>query len=355
MATVPSFTGDRDNNNEEPCATIKKSKTKIVVKKKRLAAKRTRNQPGGSGRSHGRGGLPNFQPRIPAEVDTPNTNDEFSLLEYYGNDREEELPSDTLVAVHSLLQGSQGLHIPLLRNSASHTTTVQVVLESQIFQRFQENHASTVWSELRRMVQSNQLRQISCQGGGSGGSNTTSTSSMAYILTKDFAAGVWDAHQHHQLSIQKYEPVISWFLSGLPHWTGSVLSKTDMEEQWSDIIVVETDSGTRRLSLEDALRHLSKIQVLLRDTSTTIGEEECFWLWLPQWGLVLKSWNEARQQLLGVVARSQGGEVSEQNLLNKNRHASVSTKFLLDELKHHGLLRTVERPFGTFVQRVTQK
>jgi hypothetical protein len=343
MATVPSFTGNRDKNNEDPRISTRKPKTKIVVKKKRLAAKRTRNQ------SRGNGGLPSFQPHVSVEVEAPNTN-ECSLLDCYGGASEEELPSDTFMAIHSLLQGSQGLHIPLL-NSAS-TSTVQVLLESQIFQRFQENHASTIFSELRSLIQSNQLRQIP----GSSGLNTTSTSSMAYILTKDFASGVCDAQEHHQLSIQKHEPIVSWFLSGLSHWVGPVLSKTEMEEQWSEPILVETGSGAQRISLEDAIRYLSKIQVLLRDTSTiTSSHEECFWLWLPQWGLVLKSWNEARQQLLGVVARSQGREVSEQNLLNKNRHASVSTKFLLDELKHHGLLRKVERPFGTFVQRVAER
>lgn len=386
MATATSLAGDKDKNNEDRThPSIAKSKTKIVVKKKKkkslAALQRARNNSpeGGLGRkSRGNAGLPTFQPRIPdvTDQDAPNTNNYSSPHLDFDDDEhdDEELPSDTLMAIQSLLQGSQGLYIPLLGVSANTTTAsssaVQVLLESQIFQRFQENHASTIWSELRRLTQSNQLRQISCRGGGSGGgsstsastlSSSTSSSSMAYIRTKDFAAGVWDAQQYHQLAIQQYEPIVSWFLSGLSHWTGSIISKVEMEEQWNNeslLLVVEMNRGVKRpISLDDAIRYLSRIQVLIRDTSTTSTsvDEECFWLWLPQWGLVLRSWNEARQQLLGVVARSQGREVSEQNILNKNRHSSVSTKFLLDELKHHGLLRTVERPFGIFIQRVDQK
>ncbi len=129
-----------------------------------------------------------------------------------------------------------------------------------------------------------------------------------------------------------------------------------MELQWNEDLfaVVANDATTsQRLSLDDAINYLSKIQVLLRDTSNTTSSQECFVIWLPQWGLVLKHWTEARQQLLGLVARA--GEISERNLLNKNRNSAFSTKFLLDELKQQGLLRSVERPFGTFVQRVMSK
>lgn len=130
-----------------------------------------------------------------------------------------------------------------------------------------------------------------------------------------------------------------------------------MEEEWDgEVFVAASNDRPFRLTFDDALRYLVNTQVLIRDTaSTNNAADECFALWLPNWGLVLKSWHEARLQLMGVVARAQGGEISERNLLNKNRHASISTPFLLDELKQQGMVQIVERPFGRFVKRVTNK
>ena len=170
---------------------------------------------------------------------------------------------------------------------------------------------------------------------------------------------VWDAQHHHAQALPQYEPVVAWFLSSIKHWTGSIISKTDMEQQWEqDLPRLDQSNNagmSQRITLAEAIHYLFNLQVILRDTSTTTASalDERFVLWLPHWGTVLKLWNEARQQLLALLARS--GELSERNLLHKNRNSNISTKFLLDQLKHEGAVRFVERPFGRFVQRVVRK
>ena len=106
-------------------------------------------------------------------------------------------------------------------------------------------------------------------------------------------------------------------------------------------------------------------------SSTIDDDNEMYHLWLPQWGVVLKAWTTAQQQVLSQIKRSRGGiigasssattsdgttkrrksgEISEQNLLHTNRNANISTKFLLDDLLSQGVIRRIQRPFGTFIQ-----
>jgi hypothetical protein len=224
----------------------------------------------------------------------------------------------------------------MLSGSASN---VQAILESQIFQRFDEDHASSIYRELQELIQTNQVRKLTCQ---------REDHTVAIILTRDYVAGVWDAYQHHHQTTTASTTIIpselvEWFVSGLNHWTESTISKESMQEYpWK--------GGVAR-SIEDALQSLLQLRVLLPDSSSPKNER--YHLWLPQWGLVLKGWTEARQQLLVYVARKK--EISERNVLDQNRHNCVATKFLLDELTHQGQLRIVQRPFGRFVQRVDKK
>lgn len=268
--------------------------------------------------------------------------DEFSDTFDVEDGIAEGLPSDTLMVMQSLKQASQGLHIPLLQNGSM---TVQVVLELQIFQKFQASHASNTNGELQQLIQTSKIRRLSCQN----------IHSSGLILMDDYVAGVWDAFFYHQLSSSQFQDLINWFVTNMKEWTGITISKQSMEEFWEGITLTKdpdnNESVSRKISLDEALQFLLKIQVLIRDPASLAGSER-FYLWLPQWGLVLKAWNEGRQQLLGVVARSKGGEISEQNLLHQNRHAAVSTKFLLEELVHNGKARVIDRPFGRFVQRV---
>ena len=282
--------------------------------------------------------------------DTCNPSDELSqLLDSPNQDNhEDDVPSDTMMAIHSLQQQAQGLHIPLCQNNHSF---VQVVVENQIFARFQEDHASAIWSELRELTRTNQLHKLPCRGIHHIQETSTST---VYIVTNDYVTAVWDAQHHHIQAQSHYEPVVAWFLSSIKYWTGSILSKTDMELQWEQDMIIGMG---QTITLEKAIHYLFKIQVLLRDTSTTTtassSGDEFFVLWLPHLGTVLKMWNDAKRQLLSLLARS--GELSERNILNKNRSSNISTKFLLDQLSQEGLVRFVERPFGRFVQRVPRK
>lgn len=313
-----------------------------------------------------RAGLPSFRQRLSGVEQTEAT-----------FDREEEdgwvLPSDTLLAIQSLQASSQGLHIPLLGNS---NTTSQAILESQIFQRFEESHASTIQAELLDLVSTNQIQKLRTNRIVNATSNNP-----AYILTSDYVAGVWDAYheycqdpppppqQEYQVPLHGNEKsIVSYFLNNLKHWRGSSISKASMQEYWKEDEVIRTTkeddntdaskhtAPTQQLRglccpLDGALQLLMQLKVLMRDVSISDNNQEFYYLWLPQWGLVLKGWNEARQKLLTYVTRLR--EVSERNVLGHNRHSCVTTKFLLDELVFQGKLKIVQRPFGKFVQKVT--
>jgi hypothetical protein len=318
-------------SNEGKKPAVVNKKRIVVVRKKRNVFKTTA--------SRRVGGLPSFRPRIAvearAEENVAPEEDDDEFADGFTAAVDGDLPCDSLLAIYSLQASSQGLHVPLLSGG-----TVQAVLESQVFQRFEEHHASTILSELMHLLQTNRVRKLDCQG---------KSTTVACILTKDYIAGVWDAQEHHAQSWHGYSKVISWFVSGLSHWTESTISKDSMQDHWMEDLTVFPTNGDGKpspLSLDNAMQYLLKVQVLLRDSTT-----QRYRLWLPQWGIVLKGWNEARQQLIAYVARSKGGEVSQTNVLHENRHACVSTKFLLDELTQQGKLRVVERPFGNFVKR----
>ena len=75
-----------------------------------------------------------------------------------------------------------------------------------------------------------------------------------------------------------------------------------------------------------------------------------YYMWLPQWALVLKAWKEAKTQLIALLKRNK--ETSKMNLLRQNRHSHISTQFLLNELVYRGVVTIIERPFGSFVKLV---
>eukprot|EP00536_Pseudo-nitzschia_multiseries_P003248 jgi/Psemu1/301839/fgenesh1_kg.48_\ len=184
-------------------------------------------------------------------------------------------------------------------------------------------------------------------------------SSAAFMLTDHYVRAVWDAHanQDHsclnQTSVSRFsEAIVSWFLSNLPYWRKATISESNLEERWGTNI---TESITARtdLNVKDVVRYLSTAQFLIRDSKLNLcsgGKGESYFLWLPQWGVVLKRWNEGRRQLLTLLAQRK--EISKANVLQKNRHSFISTDFLFNELLWREKIRIVERPFGSFVQLV---
>lgn len=255
--------------------------------------------------------------------------------------QEYEIPSDTLMAMKSLIQSDQGLHVPITNNGS-----VQVVLENQIYSIFDEGHASNVNSELLELIHNNNLRRMYCHD----------SSYVAFILTEDFVRAVWDAHLHpnhsssHSTEVQgSSEEIVSWFLSNLCHWTKSKISESCLEDRWKNNNIISNNDVT----LKDAVHYLLTSQFLIRDPKQNLsigGNEESYFLWLPQWGIVLRAWSKARRQLLALI--TQRKELSKHNVLQKNRHCHVSTEFLLNDLIYKEKIRIVERPFGSFVQLV---
>jgi len=257
-----------------------------------------------------------------------------------------DIPCDTLVAFHSIVQADQGLHIPISNNA------VQAVLENQIFMTFDENHASSIHRELLELVHSNKVQQLYCQD----------KVTKAFILTEDYVKAVWDAHHTSTITtIQNPEEVIVWFVSNLQSWRGKTVSKSQLESRWEEFRNANKQDDnavtSRSTSFEKALKFLLDLQLLIRDVQQSTLNGSCheshFFLWLPQWGIVLKTWNEARQQLVNLLARSK--EISKMNLLRMNRHPCISTQFLLNELVWKGRVEIIERPFGSFVQLVKGK
>jgi len=258
---------------------------------------------------------------------------------------EEEIPSDTLMAIYSLIQSNQGLHIPITNNGS-----VQVILENQIYSIFHENHASTVNAELSELIHTNKLHRMYCHD----------ISTTAYMQTEDYVIAVWDSHSHenHPSSdtVEKQgssEDILSWFLAQLHHWTKLSISESSLEDRWETNNNNNTeDTG---FDAKDVVRYLLNAQFLIRDPQQNLSsggnkEQDSYFLWLPNWGIVLKTWNQARQQLLVFLAQRK--EMSKANLLQKNRHSHISTNFLLNELLSKERIRVVERPFGSFVQLV---
>mmetsp|Transcript_1839 Transcript_1839/g.4398 ORF Transcript_1839/g.4398 Transcript_1839/m.4398 type:complete len:402 (-) Transcript_1839:165-1370(-) len=285
---------------------------------------------------------------------TRENDDSSSFYPQNTNDAQEEyeIPSDTLTAINSLIQSDQGLHMPIANNGS-----VQVILESQIYSIFDENHASNVNFELLELIRNNTVRRIYCQN----------MSLMAIMRTTDYVKAVWDSYSHESepssstAKMKKLgcssEEIISWFLSQLHHWTEMRITEYSLEDQWekhnnnSTENRNDTDGGVDGTA--QVVQYLLNAQFLIRDPRQNIsggGKEESYFLWLPKWGIVLKTWNGARKQLLTLLAQRK--EMSKANVLQKNRHSMISTNFLLNELLSEEKICVVERPFGTFVQLI---
>ena len=342
---------DGDAKKAMPKRIVVKIKPRI---KKNRKLKPTRNAPAASF------GLPTFQIRSKlSKADLKNSeivgrnedaakdkqNEDPSSFFPHNNESEEDIPSDTLMAISSLIRSDRGLHIPTTNNGS-----IQVILESQIYSIFDESHASTVNTELLQLIQNNKVKRMYCQ-------NMTT---IAYILTEDYVKAVWDAFRNDEAHSRPVttgssgrlgEEIIPWFLAQLHQWTNLSISESSLEERWemSNNAKKDTASG---LESKDVVRYLLNAQFLIRNPQQcfthTAGREDSYYLWLPKWGIVLKAWNEARKQLLSLLAQQK--EISKANVLRKNRHSCISSTFLLDELKSREKIRLVERPFGTFVQ-----
>ena len=314
-----------------------------------------------------------------------------------------------MLAFRSLQQESRGLFISLYSSRGS---SVQVVLESQLFQRFDERHATTVQEEIQHLIGTNQLKRFDCQQPSQQNNSKqglSSSSAVALISVDDYTMGVWDALQYHHdhppkspsttttdLSISTSttksrhpdhcfqrmvdEAIVSWFLSQvLPHWTTVTMAKDTLQRKyWKHDLIVSsphsdpsshwpttTSSNTANtttttttttstntsmviLSLDDAIRRLLHLNVwLVHDI-----QDEVYKLWLPHWGKSILEWKEACQRIWNQLIRKRNQEWSERNVLHANRHGSVSTKFVLDDLKSRGQLECITRPFGTFLRIV---
>jgi len=290
-------------------------------------------------------GLPAFQYRTQysqSDVRSERAHGQInSLSSSYLHDevQEDDIPSDTLMAIQSLVRSDQGLHVPITNNGS-----VQVILENQIYSIFDENHSSAVNSEILELIHNNKIERICCHD----------MSSTAFMLTDHYVRAVWDAHanQDHSCQSKFSDKIVSWFLSNLRYWTKATITESNLEDRW-ETSTTDNLAAITGLNVKDAVQYLLTAQFLIRDSKQNLSSgfnEESYFLWLPNWGIVLKRWNEGRRQLLTLLAQRK--EMSKANVLQKNRHSHVSTDFLLNELLYKEKIRIVDRPFGSFVQLV---
>lgn len=285
-------------------------------------------------------GLPSFRISDSNRKNGSIVSSEVADESFCPQESEDDIPSDTLMAIHSLIQSNQGLHVPITNNGS-----VQVVLESQVYSIFDQNHASTVNAELQKLIDANKVKRMCCHD----------MSTMALMLTEDYVKAVWDSHNNNDdegsstLDKAGCEEVVAWFLAQLHHWTNYSISESSIEDRWEGS---QTKDDCSSLEPRDVLKYLLNTQLLIRDQDKSCGgnRKDSYFLWLPNWGIVLKTWNEARQQLLLLLAQRK--EMSKVNVLQKNRNSRISTIFLINDLLSKEKIRVVERPFGSFVQVV---
>jgi len=283
--------------------------------------------------------LPSFRQRKCTPKSTPPSVDDD---QYYTADEQlpvDELPSDTFLAIQSIQQQQQGLHIPYMQNGGNH---LQGVTEWQIYNRFESTHASSVLQELQKL----QLRILQPPMAGTG------TASQIFITNIDYISGIWDAHHFHRKHeatvAQDCEVFVKCFIECLD---GCLRNKS---RSFSKILLEDgcpqhsTTNKTQSQFINEMLDYLVKIRVLL---TVTRREVEYQW-WLPNWGVVLREWDGARTSLLNYISRSKRKEASMMNVVRENRHPCLSTQFLVDDLLHYGKLQRVERPIGVFLKRL---
>jgi len=276
-----------------------------------------------------------------------------------GDGQEEEIPSDTFMAIQSLIQASRGLHIPITKGYS-----IQAILESQIYSNFNDDHMSSVNTELIELILNNQIRRIYCR-------SNVATTSIAYILTEDYVKAIWDATYNQSLhqslvtvannkttarsEYTNSEKITSWFVSNLHCWTKDNISESNLQDIWENNNNNNNNTVDDNNSINDVISYLLDSNFLIRDANNNTDfcrghKEQYYLLWLPQWGIVLKAWDEARKQLLNLLAREK--EISETNILQKNRNSYFSTDFLLRDLLQKEKICIVKRPFGNFISKI---
>ena len=318
-------------------------KTKIKIRRRRRRDVKAATVGGGTTDNNGR--LPSFKYRYRSRIDNNNDDDgdENSNDDVNGSNsssiynEEEDVPSDTMMVINTLIQDDHGLHlIPPIGTNNYNGTTVQAVLENQIYAKFGGssssivNHASIVNAELHELIRTNTIRTIRCQGGGGVDGNnknkyntsTTSgsTTSIAYIPTEDYIQALWDAfnnntdantnNNNNNNNNVHGEKIVTWFISNLRYWTNDTISESNLLDAWenynnnnnkvSDGRGNNNDNDNNEYTIQSTatnnhrnyyvIKYLLDSNFLIRETDNKHNfcrgyqEQQYFHFFLPQWG-----------------------------------------------------------------------
>ena len=352
-----------DSNGKHPppssSTSGKRSKPVLVVKKKKNTLKRQRGV-GIPVAAPRRGGLPSLRPAILHKVilaqeqqqqqaqqqqQQEEDNDVFAL------DAEQEaafqsLPSDTMLVIQTLQRNPQTcLSIPLLNGR-----TVRAVLECQVQRRLALGQAVSL--ELHEAMGSDLVK---LQATSSPGQQQDGL--QALLMMADYEQAVLDALERNKKQQQRqedeespYSIATQWLIQHLQGFSKSRISQSDFQKVYDEdppfMAPLDTkQQPQRQLQLTELLDILQQLQVILPS-----HHYNSYQLWLPEWGTVLKAWQDAITKLLAQIKRSYYKERSVSSL--QAPYSAIPTPVLVEWLLAQGIVEEIQRPSGKFLKIV---
>jgi hypothetical protein len=254
-----------------------------------------------------------------------------------------DLPSDAWLVIQALQNNPEtSILIPLLHSPHHEQTApyLKAVLECQVHNRLRD---SSTCSELQDLFDSKDINGSLIQLRAPSQDGVEEVLSVL-LATHDYIRGVRDAHERYRVKkttdssvFNETTKVLDWFVQHLRDWTGRYIREADVEESFRRDPLVGIRGPKRVMEL------LQIIQVVLPS-----HELHAYQLWLPEWGTVLKAWQDSRGKLLAKIKRSYYGEKSLQSL--KQSTGPIPVELMIEWLKEVGVVHSVNRPSGIFIR-----
>lgn len=321
----------------------------VVVRKRKIK----RQRGAGLAAPVRRGGLPSLRPdmlssAIVAQEEKHQRDQQQQDNDMFALDATQEavfqsLPSDTLLVIQTLQSNPQTcLSIPLLNGR-----TVRAVLECQIHRRLALDQTASLEvhdAMGKELVRLNAASPPSQQ----------QDSLQVLVTVAEFEQGVWDAlERRKQTRIDDNEKEHSfgvaaqWLILRLQNLSKSRIAQSDLRDIYDQDppVLAPVGAKQRQLPLTQLLDNLQQLQLILPS-----HHYNSYQLWLPEWGTVLKAWEESRKKLLAKIKRSYHKERSMAAL--QAPHSPIPTPVLVEWLLSQGLVEEIQRPSGNFLRIV---
>lgn len=324
---------------KEPPKELLQTKTVVVIKRRNLGAKYRLQTNANASRGIPKPGLLTELPERVPKVPKDQNDDSFETI--LDDSVIGSLPSDAFMVIQALQSNHEtSIMIPLL-HSSHNEPFLKAVLECQVHNRLRDSSSS---SELQELLDSRdpngslvQLRDPSNDG--------MEAVLSVLLTTKDYVRGVHDAMERHRMNItednsssfKQTVAIVDWFVKHVRDWPARYIRDSDVEESFHRDPLV----GFR--GHKQVMTVLQTLQVVLPS-----HELHAYQLWLPEWGTVLKSWQEVRGKILANIKRSYHGEKSLKSL--KQSASPIPIELIIEWLKEVGVVYGVNRPSGVFIR-----